>query len=345
MKRRFICYDKNIKNRQVNPMTAQQIQYIITLAEEGSFSKAAKKLYVTQPSISQLIKNMESQLGMPLFDRSSTPIRLTTVGQAYYDAAKKIQSTERELENRVFEINELKTGTLTIGTTPFRASCMLPRSLSSFKSSFPGIRLEVITSNPEELKALLLSGEIDICIETDTFDPELFYTEELSVEHYYLAVGASHEFNRRHSDCQLKASDITSDSPALYNCGEISIKDCLHEAFIVLDTKNNDRDITFDFFSSETRLPEIALRAYNIETIFHWINSGLGIGILPDTLIRFGNFREHPVYYRLQEPKGCFGITERKIVVAYSKKHFLTQTAPAYINLLKQLIGQGTWKL
>ena len=62
-------------------MTTQQIQCIITLAEEGSFSKAAKKLFVTQPSISQLIKNMEMQLGAPLFDRSSSPIQLTPIGQ------------------------------------------------------------------------------------------------------------------------------------------------------------------------------------------------------------------------------------------------------------------------
>ena len=103
-------------------MTTQQIQCIITLAEEGSFSKAAKKLFVTQPSISQLIKNMETQLGAPLFDRSSSPIQLTPIGQAYYDAAKKILSTERELENRISDINNLKTGSLTIGTTPFRGS-------------------------------------------------------------------------------------------------------------------------------------------------------------------------------------------------------------------------------
>lgn len=91
-------------------------------------------------------------------------------------------------------------------------------------------------------------------------------------------------------------------------------------------------------------IPQINLRCYNIETMFHWVNSNLGMGIIPDTLIRFGNFENHPVYYKIKEPKGYFGITEKKIVVAYSKKHFLTQTAPIYIDLLKQLIGQGTWK-
>lgn len=325
-------------------MTTQQIQCIITLAEEGSFSKAAKKLFVTQPSISQLIKNMELQIGTSLFDRSSSPIRLTPVGQACYDAAKKILSTERELENRISDINKLKTGTLTIGTTPFRGSCLLPKSFASFYHEFPGVKLDVITTSVRELQNLLISGEIDICIEASDFDPELFYVEELATEHYYLAVGRENPFNDRHKEQQLKDSDIVSDSSALYENKEISLSDCLEESFIVLDSKNNDPDITVDLFHNMQQVPQITLRCYNIETMFHWVNSNLGMGIIPDTLIRFGNFKNHPVYYRLKEPKGCFGMTEKKIVVAYSKKHFLTKAAPTYINLLKQLIGQGTWK-
>lgn len=325
-------------------MTTQQIQCIITLAEEGSFSKAAKKLFVTQPSISQLIKNMEQQLGASLFDRSSSPIRLTPVGTAYYDAAKKILSTERELENRISDINELRTGTLTIGTTPFRGSCLLPKSFSAFYHEFPGVKLEVITTSVKELQTLLLSGEIDICIEATEFDPELFYIDELATEHYYLAVGRDNPFNDVHKEQQLKDSDIVSDSSALYQNKEISLSDCLSESFIILDSKNNDPDITVDLFHNMKQIPQITLRCYNIETMFHWVNSNLGMGIIPDTLIRFGNFKEHPVYYRIKEPKGCFGITEKKIVVAYNKKRFLTKTVPVYINLLKQLIGQGTWK-
>ncbi|MCH5265151.1 MAG: LysR family transcriptional regulator [Lachnospiraceae bacterium] len=326
-------------------MTTQQVHYIITLAEEGSFSKAAKKLSVTQPSISQLIKNMEAQLGVLLFDRSFTPIRLTTVGQAYYDAAKKIQSTERELENRISEIHELKTGTLTIGTTPFRGAYMLPGSFSAFQAAFPEIKLNIITTNAGKLKSLLLSGEIDICIETGRFDPKLFYTEDLSMEHYYLAVGKSHTFNQRHFTCQLEAADIISDSLALSGQRKISIKDCLQEPFLILDAQTDDPDITFDLFNKENQTPKIALEARNLETILHWINAGLGIGILPDTMIRFGNFKEHPVYYRLQEPEGTPALTKKKIVAAYSKRHFLSQTASAYIHLLKQFIRQGSQNL
>ena len=120
-------------------MTTQQIQYIIAITEEGSFSAAAKKLVVTQPSISQLVKNIEYTIGAPLFDRTTQPIKLTPVGIAYYEAAKKIENVNRELQNRVSEINDLQFGTLTIGTSPFRAACMLPKSIAYFKEKYPGI--------------------------------------------------------------------------------------------------------------------------------------------------------------------------------------------------------------
>ena len=73
-------------------MTTQQIQYIIAITEEGSFSAAAKKLVVTQPSISQLVKNIEYTIGAPLFDRTTQPIKLTPVGIAYYENIREFRS-------------------------------------------------------------------------------------------------------------------------------------------------------------------------------------------------------------------------------------------------------------
>ena len=168
-------------------MTTQQIQCIITLAEEGSFSKAAKKLFVTQPSISQLIKNMETQLGAPLFDRSSSPIQLTPIGQAYYDAAKKILSTERELENRISDINNLKTGSLTIGTTPFRGSCMLPKSFAAFSKKFPDVELNVITDNVKELQNYAASKGVKLMMHHETSASVRNYERHMDKAYQFMA--------------------------------------------------------------------------------------------------------------------------------------------------------------
>lgn len=326
-------------------MTTQQMQYIIALTEEGNFSAAAKKLFVTQPSISQLIKNMESQIGTPLFDRSTTPVKLTTVGKAYYEAAKKIESINRELDNRVSEINNLKSGSLTIGTSPFRASCMLPKSISYFKEQYPGIQIRIVTDHIESLKQQLMDGEIDICIDNDVFENPFFITEELAGEMYYLALNKNNPWNTGKESLALTPEDILSDSEKLYNDEQITAEAIEKLPFILLDAKSEHYDISLMIFEKLAVEPPVSMYASNIETKFHWVNSNLGAAFLPDTLIRFGNFIEHPVYYKIQEPKNSLGLCQEKIVVAYNKNHFLTKAAREYILLLKKLIGMGTWLL
>ena len=324
-------------------MTTQQIQYIIALAEEGNFSSAAKKLFVTQPSISQLIKNMEAQIGSPLFDRTTTPVRLTTVGKAYYDAAKKIESLNRELENRVSEINDLKTGSLTIGTSPFRAACMLPKSISYFSSQYPGIKINIISERIEKLKQYLMDGEIDICIDNDIFTNQLFISENLSTETFYLAINKNNPWNEGKEDYALSPQDIMSDSEKLYMDVPFSTKELEQLPFILLDSKNDSCDISANIFENLCIKPDVSFFAANVETKFHWVTAGLGAGFIPDTLIRFGNFKEHPYYYKIQGHKKSAGLCQEKIVVAYCKNHFLTKAAKEYIFHLKELIGMGTW--
>lgn len=324
-------------------MTPQQIQYIIALAEEGNFSAAAKKLFVTQPSISQLIKNLEIQIGAPLFDRTKTPIRLTSVGQAYYEAAKKIEAIHRELDNRISEINDLQTGTLTIGTTPFRASCMLPKSIAYFNEQYPGIKITIVSDHIENLEQYLANGEIDICIDNDIFPKQLFSTEDLSTETYYLSVPKNSLWNQGREQYVLSVEDILNDSDALYSENLISSEEIKELSFILLDEKNESLDISPEIFRKLNVQPEVSLFATNIETRFHWINAGLGAGFIPDTLMKFGNFNEHPNYYKIKEPQNQFGLFQEKIIVAYDKNHFLTKVAKEYILQLKKLIGMGTW--
>ncbi len=327
-------------------MTSQQVQYIIALAEEGNFSSAARRLFVTQPSISQLIKNMEKQVGAPLFDRSSYPIQLTLIGQAYYDAAKKIENVNRELDNRISEINGLQTGTLTIGASPFRASCMLPRSISYFKERYPGIRINLVTDTIQNLKQYLLDGEIDICIENDVFQDPSFATESLSTENFYLAVAKDHIWNQGKEDLVFSVDDILHDDERLYDDEVLVPPNQLSKlSYVMLDGKSEYSDITIDIFERLSIKPDILFQASTVETKFHWINSNLGAGFIPDTLIRFGNLTEHPNYYKIKLPKRAASICQEQIVVAYCRNHFLTQAAREYILRLKELIGIGTWNI
>ena len=122
-----ITSQKKLKNRTGGngTMTSQQIEYVLAVAEQRSFSKAAQKLYVTQPALSQYVMNIEKQLGVQLFDRSTSPIRLTQAGEAFVRSAEQIKVIEDNLMNELSDIAEIKSGSLKIGASTFRASCLL----------------------------------------------------------------------------------------------------------------------------------------------------------------------------------------------------------------------------
>ena len=95
---------------------------ITTIAKEQSFSKAAQKLFIAQPSLSLMVKALESELGTPLFDRSSKPIRLTEAGQEYIRAAGQIQEIEHAYSEYIVALNNLDTGSLRIGSNQLLSS-------------------------------------------------------------------------------------------------------------------------------------------------------------------------------------------------------------------------------
>lgn len=107
-------------------MNTKQFQYVLALAQEGSFSKAADTLNITQPSLSQYIKKIEKQIGLVLFDRTNGDVRLTDAGKVYIETGRKILDLEHRMENSFTDLSNYKTGSLIIGAAPYRAASMLP---------------------------------------------------------------------------------------------------------------------------------------------------------------------------------------------------------------------------
>ena len=319
-------------------MTSQQIKYVLVLEEERNFSKAAKRLFVTQPSLSQFIKNLEDQLKTVLFDRSTSPLKLTPGGEAYVNAARKIQAVENELDNLLEDLSDLQIGELTIGTSPFRSSFLLSRCIAAFHLKYPRIKLNIITDSINVLGNLLLEGKIDICIDIDVFDHKLFQTEILSDETYYLAVPKNHPFNLGKEALKLTQEDIISDSDHYYKSKTIDLSICKEEQFIILDREQSIHNLSMELFKESNIDPNIILYANQIETAFHWVLSGIAFTFIPDSLIRFGNYDEHPFYYKINSYKAT-----NEIVFVTKRNRYLSKAAKEYLLILKQLIGQGTW--
>lgn len=145
-------------------MNIKQARYIKTIAECGTVTAAAKLLYVSQPSLSQMLHQVEDELGLPIFDRSVSPFRLTYAGEKYIQAAERILSANEQLESQIRELKHERSGRIRLGVSVSRALQLLPKVLPMFLSQYPDVQIELTECGSAGLEELLTSGQIDLAL-------------------------------------------------------------------------------------------------------------------------------------------------------------------------------------
>ena len=145
-------------------MNLKRAQYMKTIAECGSITAAAKKLFISQPSLSQMLRQLEKEIGTPIFDRSISPLRLTCAGEKYLNAVDRILAVNSELESQLREIREEHSGRLRLGISVTRALQVMPRVLPVFTAKYPEVTLELTESGSATLEELLQNGSIDLAL-------------------------------------------------------------------------------------------------------------------------------------------------------------------------------------
>lgn len=157
-------------------MNTKHIQYVLAVLQEGSITGAAKKLYVSQPSLSQMIKQVESHLGTPIFNRSTDPLTLTYAGQKYVEAAKQILAISNNLAREIEEINHEDHGSIRLGVPVQRGMQVMPYVLPRFRKIYPHVRLDLTEHGSATLESMILEGSLDLaCLTTYPKHDELRY--------------------------------------------------------------------------------------------------------------------------------------------------------------------------
>lgn len=321
-------------------MNMQNIEYILVLAREKNFSKAAKQLFMTQSALSQHIRKQEQQLGFALFNRENGPITLTPEGELYVQALENVKKDMLDFQRQLTDLTELRTGKLVIGTSPFRATNLLPKVIKEFIETYPGIELEIITDNMHRLQAGLISGKIDFCIENDYFEDNAFHCETLFTEAHYLAVPKNHPLNEAFKGSALTAEDIGNETPNFFTASPVSLKQCEHINMIGLKPENSFYKCHSDILQEADFKPRLITSIDNIETAFRWVEAGIAIAIIPDSLILHGGFKNHPNYYKLDLVHA-----QQNIVFAMKNGQHVSIATKKFLEILRTLIGYGTWNI
>lgn len=145
-------------------MTSRELLYIKTIAEEKNISKAARKLYIAQPSLSQSVQKLEEQLGVALFHRTTSGLTLTYAGERYCHMAAQILKIYENFELEISDMNNLKTGRIHLGITNHLGTLILPKTMKRFQKLCPFVEVLVTEDNSDGLEKRLLAGEVDFVL-------------------------------------------------------------------------------------------------------------------------------------------------------------------------------------
>lgn len=143
--------------------TFRQLRVFSEVARQLSFSKAAQHLHLSPPAVTMQVKELESHVGMPLFERKGRQVALTLAGEYMLVYARRILATLKDAEDAVARLQKLEIGTLTIGMVS-TAEYFLPRLLAGFQAEHPGIDIRLVVSNRDQLVRMLQANEVDIAI-------------------------------------------------------------------------------------------------------------------------------------------------------------------------------------
>ncbi len=298
------------------------MDYIYEIYKEKSFTKAAQKLFVSQPALSASVKKVESELGAEIFDRSTSPISLTEAGRIYIEAAEQIYAVMTGLKERIDDINGLRTGEVTAGGTNFVSSCVIPEIVKNYSARFPGIALNLVESNSEELKRLALSGGVDAVIDYD-FDGALFDITPLREEKIYLSAAKDSPQAQKYANYALTDGDIRHGREN--RAPSIEISALGGEPFILLKKGNDMNERAVKMFAESAIRPNVALMLDQLMTSYTLSCKGLGMAFVPDTLIDAAPLK-NAVYFRISSPHA-----KRTLAIAKKKNKYASKALTQFI--------------
>jgi len=297
-------------------MTIVQLEYAVAVDTYRSFVLAAKKCFVTQPTLSMQIQKLEEQLGVKLFDRTHQPIIPTDIGGEIIEQARKIISESKKINEIISEKNNTISGELKIGIIPTVAPYLLPKVLGTFLLKYPKVHLNITELHTEIIIQQLKFGMLDCGIlATPLAQPSLVETP-LYYENFVAYLSKSSPLFKKKA---LTANDLDDDQLWLLNEGHCMRNQILN---ICKHKQNNNNQLEYNSGS--------------IETLIRMVDINNGITIVPELSLQdFSNHKLDKVrYFKSPEPsreislvihqnfikKRLMGVLQEEILASIAKR-------------------------
>lgn len=298
-------------------MELHQLRYALAVQKSGNFSRAAKECHVSQPSLSQQIQKLESELGVRLFTRLKRNAVTTPAGEALLDRAARIFAELDMAAREVKDHGSAVKGSVKIGILPTIAPYLLPPLLATFSSKYPTVEVIVHETMTSHLVEMAASCEIDIAILSLPISDDRLAKEKLFTEELLLALPPGHPFLSRR---RIRISDLES------------------ERFILLQEGHCLGDQTVRFCDRGGMHPAVIFRAAQIETILGLVAIGFGISLIP-AMARHSTQNPQPLFVSLAEPR-----PSRQIGAVWRRENYHSRAAAAFLSTLRELHAENLGK-
>jgi DNA-binding transcriptional LysR family regulator len=289
-------------------MNLNQLEGFLETVREGSFTRAAEKLFLTQPALSLQIKALEEELGESLFERQGKQLRLTDAGRVLQQRAEQILDLVQQTRRDVSAHKELRQGRLSIGTNDTNCLYLLPSVLRSFHERFPGIELSLTDRKSSEVVKLVAEGTVDFGIATlPLLDPR--------IETYPL--------------CWREDIAICSYQHPLAVRDRVSVEDLAQYTLLLLETGSSSRRVLEQMLAEQGIIPAMTMDLGSIEVIKRFAEINLGVAIVPGFAVADEVKQKRLRAFRLD------WLAPRTIGIVQRRNGYLSPAAKIFLRLLK----------
>lgn len=288
-------------------MEMHQLRYVAAIARTGTFSRAAEKCHVAQPSLSQQVQKLEDELGERLFERTRREARLTEYGKLFLTRALRILEEAEAARREAAETSGLLRGRVAIGVLPTIAPYFLPSVLSDFTREHPAVQILVQEEMTSQLLAKVLSYETELALVSLPLDEPRLDVRPLCMDEMFLALPPGHRLAPKR---QVTGADLQGESLIVMKEGH-----CLGEQVL-------------NFCDRRGIQPRITFQSAQLETVQALVRSGLGLSLVPAMALKT-EAADAPIYRPFKAPK-----PQRQIVAISARERQLSRAAAALLQTL-----------
>ena len=301
-------------------MFVKNPEYFMTIVKERSISRAAERLYLSQPYLSQYLAKLENSLGVTLLDRSHTPLKLTEAGELFHAYLERQGYLDRQLVSDLRDLRDKKRPVLHLGVSPWRGSVLLPEVLPLFTRQYPDVQVVLHEAPVPQLEELAAGNVTDLCIMQIPDNLEELAYETVMREHVFLVGHRDHPLLR-------EVGESSYESPRPFP----DLRLLERERLILLPPDWRLSKLLHNVFSVHNVEPQNILVTTNTTTAINLAAERMGFAFLQES-----GLSRTPYLDRLS----CFTVGDPpltcSLAVVYKKNGFLSPAARTFIDLVRE---------